>query len=389
MHVRTVETTEDFASLRDDWHGLLARSRQENPYLSHEWLMASWEAYAGAEDRLNILCCYRDETDALVGILPICSRPESGLLPSRRLGYFGHLPVGPGCIADPQAAEAVFDEIAAHLHSACNQWDVLSLQNVDSSSAFLARILAQFGRSGRPVVRETLVSPPIELAATWETFLGSVSHHQRSQVRRRRSRLESLGTVELEYVMAAKDLPGALRDAARMFEHSMRRKYGRPFEVSDRYDRLMASMSERFLALGWLRLLFLKVDGERVAFVYQLRHGSTMFAFKFGFDSAWTEQAVGMVALSYAIEGAIVEGCRSYVLGGYGNLQARWGATGVRSVCDLTLYGRSAIASVIATRDATALRMMRSLKPLVPASVRARRALVISWRELQDETYLE
>ena len=384
MHVRTVETTEDFASLRDDWHSLLARSGQDNPYLSHEWLMSSWEAYAGAQDRLNILCCYRDETDSLVGILPICFRPESGLLASRRLCYFGHLPVGPGCIADPRYAEAIFDAIAAHLYSTRSEWDVLSLRSIDSSSVFLERLLALFDRNGRPLVRETLVNSPLELAATWESFLGSVSRHQRSQVRRRRSRLDSLGTVELEYVVAAEDLPGALQDAARMFEHSMQRKFARPFEVSDRYDRLMASMSERFLALGWLRFLFLKVDGERVAFVYQLRHGSTMFAFKFGFDAAWAEQAVGMVALSYAIEGAIVEGCHSYVLGGRGNLQERWGATGLSSLSDLTLYGRSAIASVIASRDATAYRMVRSLKPLVPASVRARIALELSWRELRD-----
>jgi hypothetical protein len=86
---------------------------------------------------------------------------------------------------------------------------------------------------------------------------------------------------------------------------------------------------------------------------------------------------------------AIVEGCHSRVLGGQGTSKRDGAPRAPAPGATSPFYGRPAIAFVIATRDATVLWMMRSLKPLAPASVRARRVLEISWRELRDETCLE
>jgi len=385
MYVRVVETTEGFARLRDGWDDLLARSGVENPYLSHAWLLSWWEAYAGPYDRLTIVCCFQEGSDSLVGILPLRAWSTSGLLSRRRLGYLGAAQVGPGCIADPDVAEAVFDEMALYVVSTRDDWDVLSLQNVDADSLFLERLLARFDPSGRRALRTTPGCPRVKLPDTWQAFGQTLSKHQRAGIRWRRNRLQSMGEVEIGCVETAGQLREALQDVARLFEHSMRRKFDRPFEVSDRYLRLVTVASERFLALGWLRLLFLKVDGEPVAFVYQLRHGSTMFAFQTGFATEWETHGVGMLAYGYALQAAIEEGCRAYDFGiGRAEYKEQWGAQGVRPLCDLGLYGRSRVAHATSARDNAVRWIMRTLKPLVPASVRARRTREASWRDLQS-----
>ena len=385
MYTRVVEATEGFAQLRGSWDDLLARSGVENPYLSHAWLLSWWEAYAGPSDRLNIVCCFQEGPDSLVGILPLRAWSTSGPLSRRALGYLGAAQVGPGCIADPEAAEAVFEEMASYLVSTRDDWDVLSLQNVDAGSVFLERLLAAFEGTASPVLTEISACPAVELPGTWEAYLRTLSHHGRAAVRRYRRYLDSLGTVEVEYVAGAEQLGDALQDVERLFQDSMRRKFGRPFDVSDRYVRLLTASSERLLAAGSLRLLFIKVDGERVAFVHQIRHGNAMFAFQTGFDTAWEASGVGMVAWGHAVEGAIAEGCRAYDFGtGRALYKERWGATGVRSLCDLSLYGRSPVARVAGVRESAMLRAKRILKPLVPASVRARRTREASWRDLQS-----
>jgi CelD/BcsL family acetyltransferase involved in cellulose biosynthesis len=106
-----------------------------------------------------------------------------------------------------------------------------------------------------------------------------------------------------------------MTDARRMLEQSMSRKFRTKFTASQRYRRFIETTSEGLLARGWLRLVFLKVDGQRVAFVRQLRVGRTMFARKTGLDGAWEAQHVGMSVFGHAIQGAINEGCARYDFG--------------------------------------------------------------------------
>jgi CelD/BcsL family acetyltransferase involved in cellulose biosynthesis len=385
VHLRLIDTTDGFASLRDRWDDVLACSRHDNPFLSHEWLMSWWEAYGGEHDRLHIVCCCRDSPDDVVGILPLYFQHTSGLVKPRTLRYLGQSQVGPGCIATREEEDVVFREFASGLFTTRCEWDVLTLQNVDSDSAFLASLLTLFGRKGRPVRHAVSGCPPIELPNSWDEFLSTLSRNGRRSARRLRLRLESAGRVEVESIMESADLHGALQDVARLFESSMRRKFGRPYVMSERHLQLLTAAAQRFLALGWLRLFFLEIDGQRVAYKYEIRHGDTMFALQTGFDTDWESFGVGEVASGYAIESAITEGCHFYDFGtGWAERKTRWGAEGIRPLSHISLYGQSAVASVVATRDVAARWSKHALKPLVPEAVRARRDQEISWRQLQS-----
>jgi CelD/BcsL family acetyltransferase involved in cellulose biosynthesis len=93
---------------------------------------------------------------------------------------------------------------------------------------------------------------------------------------------------------------------------------------------------------GRLHLYFLSVGGERVAFLYLLAGGDSLYAYQTGFDRAWSKMSVGFVLLGMVIERGIAEGVAVLeFLRGAESYKYDWRVSGTRQLVDVIVPGNS------------------------------------------------
>ena len=389
VRLETIDTLKEFLLLAREWDSLVAQSRQVSPFLAHGWLSAWWAEYSVPSDRMHVIVCRDGPTNSLVGALPAFIEATGRTFSCRRLRNMADSPVGSsglGCIADRRVEADVVACVSAHIAETRDMWDVVDLRAMDTEQqgAFLSALVEAL--RGDTILSRTDIAqqcPTMPLPLSWDGLLSALSHDSRRKLRRRRRDVESVGAVCIECASAPHALDSCLRDAIGLFAQSMARKHGRPFAVSARYARFLASISEKFLASGQLRLLFLSVDGHRVAFQYEIRAGDTMYAFQTGFDKGWARYKVGTVLFAYSIQAAISEGCTRFDFGpGLEPYKLQWDADHLRPLTDLRIYGRSPAGVLAAGYDEVSRTTKERGKSLLPRRLSARIARRRSWRRL-------
>lgn len=374
MRIETIDTVAAFRALRSEWNELLDRSLSTSPFLTHEWVDAWWDEYASKHDSMWIHCYRDDSTNRLVGILPLYVQGSMSWRSGRRLRFLCDA-LGAtvlDCIVDPALELRTHEAMVTQLLSGTGDWDVLDLRRMPADSRFMSLLNRRCEEAGRRVRRGVSHScVAITLPADWESYLHSLSRRERGRVRRLRRDLATFGALELEQVVGSAELDGALADSLDLFEEGMRRKYDRPFALPDRYRRFLLATSRALLDRGRLRLTTLRLDGCRVAFVWQVRHGDTMTAFQTGYDSKWGAQHVGFVIFGHAIEAAINEGCAVYNFGvGVSPYKMRFGG-GVADYCGIRVYSRTFRGIVAATGDRIGTWARSAAKTMSPPALRA------------------
>ena len=75
LKITTINTTEDFLNLREEWNSLLAQSENNNIFLKWEWLYNWWKAYDCDINQLFIITVRNN--NQLLGIAPFYDKKES------------------------------------------------------------------------------------------------------------------------------------------------------------------------------------------------------------------------------------------------------------------------------------------------------------------------
>src|SRR5438132_12003737 len=71
MITETIQSDEQFLSMREKWNALLQCSASDGVFLTHEWL-SSWWRHLGEGRQLSIVTAR--ENGELIGILPVVER---------------------------------------------------------------------------------------------------------------------------------------------------------------------------------------------------------------------------------------------------------------------------------------------------------------------------
>jgi CelD/BcsL family acetyltransferase involved in cellulose biosynthesis len=354
MRIDTIQDADTFAALAEDYDELHARSSAcGNPFLRHEWLSTWWFAY-GAGHRLHVVTC-RDEAGRLVGVLPGYIAREGVLPPIRTLRLLADECVGStglGPVLDCDATDEAVDALAAYLGATTSDWDVADLRFLDPSSAFFVHgVWVPEGGSAH-VRADTGASPIVELAPDFERFMAeNLSKHVRHNVRRARKRTDE-HDARFEMITGGDGLAQALGDARRLFEGRMRTVVGTFFAVTPQFAGFTRRMTTTLAEQGRLRLGFLSIEGERVAFAYFFRFGQTMYAVQCGFAEEWGWLDVLKSLMGRMLEEAMAEGCThlDYGLGDQA-YKREWGRVEVATFSDMRIYGSTAASRTGRLRD--------------------------------------
>jgi CelD/BcsL family acetyltransferase involved in cellulose biosynthesis len=300
----------------------------------------------------------RDADDAVCGIL--------GLVRTRRLGARALTAPGGSDYVDPPVRLGAELELAEAWGRGLAQikdgWDYVAFDRVTAGSAWGACVAAGMRGSGARLVglEEKAMLPWVDISNGYDAWLAARSRNFRSQLGRRRRRLER----EHRTVFRRTDDPDALVDDLDILFDLHERRWrarGGAGVLPSSMRPFHEAFARRALDKGWLRLWTLELDGSAVASWYGWRCGPSYCYYQSGFDPDYEAQAPGTVMLVHTIEQAAKEGAAVYeMLWGDEDYKYRF-ATDRHEAARVLLVRPSrpagvAVAAVARARDA-ALRL--------------------------------
>ena len=284
-----------------EWEELAGRVGA-SPFLRPGWVGAWWRAFGTG--RLEIVALRR--AGRLAALIPLHARFGRCWSASN-----WHTPQF-GMVAE---ADSLRRELAAALFE---RGPVeLSLAFVDAAGSDLAAVRAAAGDAGYRTLERTLQrSPFVVIEGAWDAYLRRLSRNRRSQVGRRRRRLEDQGRLVVELTGGAARLDDLLEEAFGV-EASGWKGHNRSAIASRpetrRFYREIAQWAAR---RDWLRIAFLRLDHRPLAVQYLLEAKGTQYAIKGGYDPAFERYSPGIVLLQALLERAFATGLRRFCLGG-------------------------------------------------------------------------
>ncbi len=296
-------TGEELESLRPTWNRIEARASELNPFLSWDWQWAWWRSF-GAGRQLRCLVVYADSEP--LGVAPMFSEaahPER-LLPLGSGELSDHLGLLLVAGSGPRVAPAVLSHLLAGAG-----WAAAEFHHLPDASEALSSLVAAVG--GLPLAHQLgqdAVSPKVELAASFDEFVGErLGKKDRHELRRKLRRMDTEAPgwrcVDDREIGLEPALDHFLRLLRASGPHKERFLTG-PVET---FIRTAArAMRER----GWLRLQLLQAGDRFIAATMGLTSSGTWRLYNSGYDPEQAALSPGLVAVAMGIRVAIGEGCR-------------------------------------------------------------------------------
>ena len=319
-----------FSALAPAWNDLLARSRYDTFFLTHEWQSVWWQELG--EGELWILAFYQGEREEergerenaadasrltprsseLVGIAPffLHEHKRGKWAGKRSLQLVGCVEVSDflDMLIATGWERSVYYCLLGWLQSEeAPAWDFLDLCNLPEESMSYQVLPSIFESAGlRVEVSQEDVAPHVHLPARYENYLSRIDKKQRHEIRRKQRRVERELEVEFSLIQSMDELQGAMDEFLRLqrMSHPDKETFMTPH--MERFFRIMAG---RMLEAGSLHLSFLSLNGEKAAALLGFEYKRELLLYNSGYDTQrWASYSPGWVLLGYVIQHAIARG---------------------------------------------------------------------------------
>jgi CelD/BcsL family acetyltransferase involved in cellulose biosynthesis len=296
----------DTDGLTPAWDSLAARL-DATPFLRRGWISAWWRAFGAG--RLEILTA--GSSARLDAVLPVVQRGATFSSPSNwHTPQYGLLEAG-----SPSAA-TLLDRLFAR------RAPQVSLGFLSSTGTDVPQLTAAAERAGyRVLVRPLARSSLVRIATDWDTYERSLSGNLRRDVGRCRRRLGELGRSELD---VHEDTAG-LAEAFAIEQSGWKAEAGSAIASHPETESFYTEIASWAAENGWLRLIFLRLDGRAIAFHLALEHRGAYFPLKGGFDPEFRAFSPGKLIIHATLERAFTLGLERYeFLGAFDAYKRRW-----------------------------------------------------------------
>jgi CelD/BcsL family acetyltransferase involved in cellulose biosynthesis len=297
MSVLEVERQDSLTPIGPEWDALVRRVGA-SPFCSPGWFSAWWEAFG--RGRLETFTLRRD--GELLAVLPLAER--HGM---RRALSNWHTPQLEIPAVDSAGRRALLRRVLKGTHASL-QLAMLTAGTTDAHD--FASVAAEEGM--RVLPRRIERSPYVTLNGTYEDYLRTLTQRRRSELRRRRRRLEERGTLTFHVETGAERLDAMLAEGFAVEGSGWKTEQGtailsRPETTA--FYRLVAGWAA---PRGSLRLAFLRLDGRAIAFHFTIEEGGSAYQLKGGYDREFRELAPGQLLVQEMISWAFTRGLRTY-----------------------------------------------------------------------------
>ena len=292
---------ETFDSVGEDWERLLIEAPDLSPFATPAWQETWWQMFGGDAD-LKLLTVWQDGD--VKGLAPFMRRGDevSFLGESDLVDYHHFLHSG---IDD----STFYDTVFGHL-TGVESLKSLRLTSVPEwSAAYTAVPVA--ARAAGWQVEETFedVSPGIELADDWESYVSGLSKKDRHELRRKLRRLERSAEITHVEYCTPEDIAANLDDFLRL--HRMSTPDKAEF-MTDYREEFFRAVVINLAKAGISRLYFLEIYGERAATSVCFVHDDSQLVYNSGYDPEQRALSVGLLNHAMTIKLAIKNGIRYF-----------------------------------------------------------------------------
>lgn len=297
--IRHVRSLDAFCSLKDAWNRLAYQEGSCSPFLNHEWFNL-WIDHFLNSNELYILLVY--ESHKLVAIAPFLLKKQVvQSIRVNKIELIGNVysPMrsfifGNACNENRQECLShIFKYLANNFHG----WDLLDLTPFSESGGELELV--------RCVLREGSYKYQEEFAfENWyvddiqcsgDEYLDQRSKKVRSELRRRRTRLEALGDLEFRIVKNGNEIDRYMDYYYEVYAKSWKGKE----KIGPTFHRGLAKLAAE---KGWLRLAFLFLNGTPIASQFRIVFKDTCFFLKTAYDLQYRKYGPGIILLSDMIK---------------------------------------------------------------------------------------
>ncbi|MEZ4513745.1 MAG: GNAT family N-acetyltransferase [Chloroflexota bacterium] len=300
MQLHLFEGKEAFTALAETWDEVARHGMTDTPFQTWAYQRAWWEYLQPAGATLHTVVAYEGKRPFAIG----CFYLVDGVV------HFN------GCleetdyldlIAAPQDAEAGWTAVFEAFHSPdFPQWHTLDFCNVPNASltrTILPQLAAQYGYNWQESVQE--VCPVIKLADTFDGYLDTIDSKQRREISRKLRRAQASG-VRLRAVEADDDVKTAVDQFLTLLQASTFEKRD---WLNDGRRALFYDTAAAAQKAGTLQLLFVEVNGERAAALFNFDYKGRVWVYNSGLEpNAYGPLSLGVVLTAMAIEYAIENG---------------------------------------------------------------------------------
>lgn len=292
--------TTDVAALAPAWEQLAERTGAV-PFLRPGWIAAWWRAFG--RGTLQPLTVHR--AGELIAVLPLACRRGALSSPSN-----DHTPLFGAVLARPEAAAALADAMLASRPPRL-RLGYVSAGGADGEAALAAAQAARY----RTLTRTLWRSPYLEIDGDLSAYEAARRNALRD-LRRRRRRMADEGTVSVEVSDGSARLDGLLLEAFDIEAEGWKGARGTAIRSRAETRRFYSEVAAWAADRGWLRLLFLRLDGRPLAFYLSLEHDGVGYLLKGGFAPDFARFAPGQQLLHEFIRRAFAIGLRRIEFGG-------------------------------------------------------------------------
>lgn len=287
----------------------LAEAR-ENPFLTPEWFRA-WLATHPEEEPFAIVWRRAGEVR---GVLPLVRVRKNGARLLRFAGARRGDWFTPACRLEDEAEMAT--ACAALLRAERRRWQLIRLDRIDRESSWPQALWAEGVETALAATRERRSDqlPYVDFEeGGYEGYLAGRSRNFRSQLGRRRRKLESEHGLSFRMTAEASELDQDLATFFRLHDERWDARGGSSSsgEGVREFQRAFAAAA---LEQGWLRLWIAEADGAPRAAWYGWRLGDRYCYSLSGLSKEYEPLALGTVLLAHTIERAAAEGAAVYDL---------------------------------------------------------------------------
>ncbi len=281
-------------------------------------------------------------------------------IPVRRVQFLhnDHTPKADVIVAErPDEAYAALWKA---LQGGRTKWDVLQLSQLQYDSPTHEQ-MAHFAASAAypTTLWQSDNSPYLALEHDWNAYLKGHAK-LRQNLRNRLNRLtKQCGEPTLEVISDRHAIRNARDEALKLEASGWKRHAGTAICSDPHVLRFYTLLADRAAASGWLRLLFLTVNGRRIAASYASRYQDRLSFFKTGYDPAFAAYAPFKLLTYFTIREGFSEGLREVdFLGDAEPWKLEWTAT-TRPHDWLFVFGHTARSSLVHT---VKCRMLPAMK---------------------------
>ncbi len=272
MEIKIVKSTEDFEKLSEQWNELLEKSKNQNIFLTWEWLFSWWETYSEKKE-LFIILLY--EKNSLIGIFP-GYRKKSML---KELRFLGDEYVD-SCYLGQILDEKYHEKAEKELFEIIRQEGPAYLRYMKSSNCKIA-----CNELNLPTTHIRLsVCPRIILPKNAEDYLKTLSSKTRFNIKK-----SERGLLQKGFYPDVKKGLDAYEAMQNIFYLNTKRWEKGQGIFSEKLKFFLLKVSKRLGKRGHLEILFLKLNDEFIAYNLNFIYNETVFVYSAAFDASKKE----------------------------------------------------------------------------------------------------